>query len=137
MEEDGNNIVWYAKRRSAQTDQPTMTVQKTGVGTLNQAAVEALNWPDTIELGYDLEARVIAIRAADSDSLNAINVRRQGNSSTREFGIRSFLRFFGIEHEGSRRYQARPAGDGGMLLVDLKEGGLDVSLTRRKSREGN
>lgn len=136
QETEDANIKWYDRQRPAPNDQPTLTIQKTGIGTINNAAAEFLNRPDTIDLGYDPEARVIAIRAATPDSPNAIRVRQQGNSSTREFGIRSFLRFFGIEHEGSRRYQASPARDGDMLLVDLKEAGVDVSLKRRKkSRE--
>ncbi len=97
--EEGVNIKWYDRQRPAQNDQATLTIQKTGIGTINNAAAEALNRPDAIELGYDPEARVIAIRAAAPGSPNAIRVRQQGNISTREFGIRSFLRFFGIEHE--------------------------------------
>ncbi|MDP9476508.1 MAG: hypothetical protein M3R38_12640 [Actinomycetota bacterium] len=134
--EEGVNIVWYDRQRPAPNDQATLTIQKTGIGTINNAAAEALNRPDAIELGFDPEARVIAIKAAAPGSPNAIRVRQQGNSSTREFGIRSFLSFFGIEYEGSRRYPATRAPDGDMLLVDLKEGGVDVSLKgRKKSRE--
>ncbi len=130
------NIEWYDRQRPAQNDLATLTIQKTGIGTINKAAAEVLNQPDAIELGYDPEARVIAIKAAVPDSPNAIRIRRQGNSSTREFGVRAFLRFFGIEHEASRRYQAKPVREGGMLLVNLKEGGVDVSLKRRqKNRE--
>lgn len=133
---EGINIEWWDGQQPAPTDEPTLTIQKTGVGTINKASAGALNWPDKIEIGYDPEARVIAIRAAAPDSKNAISVRVQGNSSTREFAIRKFLSFFGIEREPSLRYTAVPAGDGDMLLVDLKEGGVDVSPKRReKSRE--
>ncbi len=132
-------IEWYDRKRPGPHDQPTLTIQATGSGTMNNAAAEALNWPDRIALGYDPETRIIAIRAADNDSTNAIKVRAQGNSSTREFSCMGFLNFYGIDYETSRRYPLRRAREGGILLADLKEGGADVSQKRspqKKNREG-
>lgn len=133
--ENGVSIEWFNKWRAAPTEQPTLTIQPR-VGTLNKAAVQALDWPEAVEIGYDPDKRMIAIRGAEPGSPHAAVLRRQRNSSTHEFSCKRFLRFYGIEHETSRRYPAKVSGQSeAVLLVDIAEGGTDVSFKKRKSNE--
>ncbi len=132
--EDGVSVDWFDSWRAAPTEQPTATIQLR-VMTLNKAAVQGLGWPEAVELGYDPDKRIIAIRAAEPSSPRAVGLRRQRGSSTHELSCKRFLKFYGIEHERSRRYPARMSASGEVLLVDLAGGGTDVSAKKRQSRE--
>jgi len=112
---------------------PGVTILSRGTLTLNRAAAELLGLPDAIELLYSEEERIIGIRAAKPDSPRSFSLRPNGNGSTYQSSGKSFIDRYNIPHSSSIRYPAVQDQEG-LLLVDLKAGGVDVSMPPRSDR---
>ena len=69
----------FDKRMPLLAKAPSVTIQKRGVISLNKAAHDLINNAETVELLYDRDRNVIALRASDDSSPHAYAVR---NGST-------------------------------------------------------
>jgi hypothetical protein len=109
-----------------------VTLQRRGSISLNRAAFLALGEPDAVELLFDSDAEVIGLRAIDSSAPHACYVRTPTGSESGPYLVTAiaFLRFYGIEVDRARRWQARLRDD--ILCVDLTEAGTEVSSNRAK-----
>jgi hypothetical protein len=104
--------------------QPYVTIQKKGVISLNRAAFEALESPDTVELLYDPDARLVALRKVDSSVEHAYQVRAPvPNHATWLVSGSAFTAYYEIDTSNSVRRAARMDGD--LLVVDLNDPGVD------------
>ena len=117
---------------------PFVTVQRRGLISLNRGAYEALGAPKAVELLYNRERRVIAIRPADPTSPRAYTLRQQGGeggSKTYLIAGTAFTQHYQIDTSQARRYGVEHHGE--TLLVDLdQEGATTVTSPRAKDRSG-
>ncbi|MGK7222776.1 hypothetical protein ACSNO4_08260 [Kocuria flava] len=110
-----------------------MTIQKRGVISLNKAAHDLMDNAGTVELIYDRDRQVMALRAIDDSSPHAYAVR---NGSKRGPGqaiisATAFTAHYGIDTTATRRW--KPFVEDGMLCVDLTTGGTVITGNRTKS----
>lgn len=121
------------KRQSVPiTKEPMVTIQKRGNISLNQAALVALGEPESVELLFDKEERLIGFRSVDSATPHAYHVRRQSNSRSVLIAGRAFTQYFDIDTDVARRYSATVQGD--ILVVDLN--GEHTVVTGPRDRGG-
>ncbi|WP_143709990.1 hypothetical protein [Kocuria flava] len=110
-----------------------MTIQKRGVISLNKAAHDLLDNAETVELLYDRDRQVMALRATDDSAPHAYAVR---NGSKRGPGqtiisATAFTSHYGIDTTATRRW--KPFVEDGMLCVDLSEEGTVITGNRTKA----
>jgi hypothetical protein len=116
--------------------EPAITIQKKGAISLNRAAYAALGSPEAAELLFDPEERQVGIRKADPSAAHAMPVRPLGErGSSWLISGRSFAIYYGIPVDTARRWLAQVVD--GMLVIDLKEPGTDVSGVRHRARQAD
>jgi hypothetical protein len=104
--------------------QPFVTIQKKGVISLNRAAFEALGDPESVELLYDPDARLVALRKVDGFVEHAYQVRAPvQNHATWLISGAAFVAYYEIDASVSVRRPARLDGD--LLIIDLNDPGVD------------
>ena len=122
---------------------PTVTIQKRGLFSLNDAAYKMLDEPEYIAFLHDDEERLIALKPTTPTDLNGYPVRRQtpaakSGKSTGPVLIAGsmFTRFIGMDTSQARRWT--PELRDGMLLIDPKtEGALVISNRNRRKQATN
>jgi hypothetical protein len=125
----------FDKRMTPLVKAPSVTIQKRGVISLNKAAHDLVDNAETVELLYDRERKVMALRAADDSSPHAYAVR---NGSKRGPGqaivsATAFTQHYGIDTTATRRW--KPFIEDGMLCVDLTQEGTVITGNRTKPTE--
>ena len=99
-------------------------MQKKGVISLNKAAFDALEQPDSVELLYDSESRLVALRKVDSSVEHAYQVRAPvENHATWLVSGAAFVSYYEIDNSESIRRPARREAD--LLIIDLNHPGVD------------
>ena len=112
--------------------QPYVTMQKKGVISLNKAAFDALGQPDSVELLYDSESRLVGLRKVDSSIDHAYQVRAPvENHATWLVSGAAFVSYYEIDNSESIRRPARLEED--LLVIDLNHPGVDP---RAESADG-
>lgn len=114
---------------------PSLTIQKRGLMSLNDAAYKLLNEPEAVHFLWDADERLIGIQAASVNDLNAYPARRQNQAKgTGPVLIAGtlFTRFIGLDTTEARRWA--PELRGGMLVVDLKVEGTRVISNRERAK---
>src|SRR3954466_7596810 len=96
---------------------PAVTLQRTGLVSLNRAAFEALGEPEAVELLFDRDHWVIGMRPTCLDCAYAHPVRKQSTGSGFVISGRGFTQHYGIPIERATRYPAELKD--GILTVDL------------------
>jgi hypothetical protein len=122
----------FDKRMTPLAKAPSVTIQKRGVISLNKAAHDLVDNAETVELLYDCDRNVMALRAADDSSPHAYAVR---NNSRRGPGqaivsATAFTQHYGIDTTATRRW--KPFIEDGMLCVDLTQEGTVITGNRTK-----
>jgi hypothetical protein len=113
----------FTRQRKADR-QPYVTMQKKGVISLNKAAFDALEQPDSVELLYDSESRLVALRKVDSSVEHAYQVRAPvENHATWLVSGAAFVSYYEIDNSESIRRPARREAD--LLIIDLNHPGVD------------
>lgn len=119
---------------------PTVTIQKRGMFSLNDAAYSLIAEPEAVQFLWDEENRLIAIQAAKLTDPNAYPTRRQGpaGSPSQKRGIvliagTMFTKFIGIDTTVAKRWV--PELDNDMLIVDLNKPSQTVASNRRGNSE--
>ncbi|MHC5560829.1 hypothetical protein [Kocuria sp. U4B] len=123
----------FDKRMTPLAKAPSVTIQKRGVISLNRAAHDLVDNAETVELLYDRDRQIMALRAADDSSPHAYAVR---NGSRRGPGqaivsATAFTQHYGIDTTATRRW--KPFVEDGMLCVDLTEEGTVITGNRTKT----
>lgn len=118
----------------ASLSDPEVTIHKRARVALNRSAASALGFPEAVEFLYSEEERIMGVRAAEPGSSRAYRLRKAPRGASYLSSGEAFIKGYGIPHERSTRYKAEVDGD--MLLVDLKRGGVDVSVDPRPERGG-
>jgi hypothetical protein len=110
--------------RQRREGEPFVTIQKKGVISLNRAAFGALGRPEFVELLFDPDSRLVALRGVDSSVEHAYQVRAPvQNHATWVISGGAFLRYYEIENSESVRRAARIDGD--LLIIDLHDPHVD------------
>ena len=122
----------FDKRMTPLAKAPSVTIQKRGVISLNKAAHDLVANAETVELLYDRDRKVMALRAADDSSPHAYAVR---NGSKRGPGqaivsATAFTQHYGIDTTATRRW--KPFIEEGILCVDLTQEGTVITGNRTK-----
>lgn len=126
----------FMRQRLRPGQEPLITIQRKGVLSLNRAAYEALDFPETVELLYDREARLIGLRKVDSSTEHAYTVRGMGKrAGTWLVSGTAFTNYYEIDTSAPRRHTARTEGD--MLVVDLNQPGTEVTSNRSPKPTAN
>ncbi len=121
---------------------PFVTVHKRGNFSLNRSAFELLGEPEALELLFSKPDRVIGLKAAPPGEPYAFAVKGvpgrtpESRPSSYRVNCLSFVNHYGIDHSVSRRYKAEPREDG-ILAVDLKQDGVEVSPAAGSGRGGD
>ncbi len=121
---------------------PFVTVHKRGNISFNRSAFELLGEPEALELLFSKPDRVIGLKAAPPGGPYSFAVKgapgRTPGSKPSSYRVNciSFVNHYGIDHGVSRRYEAEPREDG-ILVVDLKQDGVEVSPTTKPEAAGD
>lgn len=126
----------FQRQRAPVTTDPTITIQKRGNISVNIPAYIALGSPQSVELLYDREQRLMAIRKVQPSAQSAYVMRplstqrktEQPPSSYLVSGI-AFTTYYGIPTDVARRWVAEAQEDD-TLVVDLKQPGMEVTSNR-------
>jgi hypothetical protein len=122
----------YERQRVAPSAEPVITIQKKGIFRLNRAAYDAVGAPEAVELLYNRDKRLIAMRKAKPGLPRAFALlTRDSHGDSWYISGRGFLRFYGIEVARSVRRQAHV--ENGMLVIDLNDPGTAATAGRQKA----
>ncbi|GHF06560.1 hypothetical protein [Pseudolysinimonas yzui] len=124
----------FDKRMAPLAKAPSVTIQKRGIFSINKAAHKLIGEPETVELLFDKEAHVIAMRP--SAESHAYTVRPQSERKTGQviLSATAFTQYYGVDTKVSRRYQ--PYEQDGMLCIDLTSPSVEVIGNRAKKQHG-
>lgn len=122
----------FTKRMVPLGKNPYVTVQKRGLLSFNKAAHAALGAPEAVELLYNAQDRLIAVRPVDVDVPHAYKFRSVGGQrnegATLLVAATAFTNYYGIPTDVSVRRRVRI--EDGVLFIDLKDEGTVVTGNR-------
>lgn len=123
----------FDKRMTPLAKAPSVTIQKRGVISLNKAAHDLLGGAETVELLYDQERQVMALRATDDSSLHAYAVRTGSKRGPGQaiVSATAFTQHYRIDTTATRRW--KPFVEDGMLCIDLTTEGVVITGNRTKA----
>jgi hypothetical protein len=123
------NYETFTKRLVPLGKRPFVTIQKRGIISMNKAAFIALGAPDTVELLFDTDERLMGLRAVEYLAEHAYPVRGVGDEPTSYLVAgTAFTKHYGIDTTRSRRWPAELMDN--ILSVDLKTDGTVVTSNR-------
>lgn len=125
----------FDKRMAPLAKAPSVTIQKRGIFSMNKAAHDLINGAQTVELLFDRERNVIALRPTDEASSHAYTIR---SGSKRDSGqailsATAFTQYYNIDTTDSRRW--KPYQEEGMLCIDLNGPSTVIRGNRAKKDE--
>lgn len=117
---------------------PSVTLQKSGLLSMNRAAMALIGTPQQVELLWDADRRVIGLRATTAENPNAYPARPQNAKADKGpilVAAATFTQYYKIQTDESRRWV--PFQEGDILCIDLTEPGQAVTSNRsgRRSQE--
>jgi hypothetical protein len=123
----------FDKRMTPLAKAPSVTIQKRGVISLNKAAHDLIGNAETVELLYDRDRNVVALRAADDSAPHAYAVRSGSKNGPGQaiVSATAFTQHYGIDTTATRRW--KPLTEDGMLCVDLNVEGTLITGNRAKA----
>lgn len=107
-----------------------VTLHPRGIISINRGAYEELGQLPCAGLQFDKDERLLGIFKTSQDATHAIPVHKQGHSDTYLIAATPFMRMYKIDTTVPTQYKAIVNKEG-ILIVDLKEAGIDVSHSRR------
>ncbi|GGG65681.1 hypothetical protein GCM10011374_31970 [Kocuria dechangensis] len=125
----------FDKRMTPLAKAPSVTIQKRGVISLNKAAHELIGNAETVELLYDRDRNVVALRPADDSAPHAYAVRSGSKNGPGQaiVSATAFTQHYGIDTSATRRW--KPFTEDGMLCVDLSVVGTVITGNRTKTTQ--
>ena len=123
----------FDKRMTPLAKAPSVTIQKRGVISLNKAAHDLLDNAETVELLFDRDRSVMALRPADDSSPHAYAVRTGSKRGPGQaiVSATAFTAHYGIDTTATRRW--KPFVEDGMVCVDLTAEGTVITGNRTKA----
>lgn len=123
----------FNKRMTPLAKAPSVTIQKRGVISMNKAAHDLVDNAETVELLYDRDRQVMALRAADDSSPHAYAVRSGSKPGPGQaiVSATAFTQYYAIDTTATRRW--KPFVEDGMLCVDLTTEGTIITGNRTKT----
>ncbi len=123
----------FDKRMTPLAKAPSVTIQKRGIFSINRAAHRLIGEPETVELLYDRDSRIIAMRP--SSELHAYTIRPQTSKEAGQviLSATAFTQYFDIDTSVSRRYT--PYEEEGMLCINLAGPSIEIRGNRTKRDE--
>ena len=123
----------FDKRMTPLAKAPSVTIQKRGVISLNKAAHDLMGGAETVEMLYDQDRQVMALRPADDSSPHAYAVRTGSKRGPGQaiVSATAFTQHYGIDTTATRRW--KPFVEDGMLCVDLTQEGVVITGNRAKA----
>jgi hypothetical protein len=123
----------FKRQRAPISVDPAVTIQKRGTLSLNGAAYRALNEPEAVELLYDRDQKLMGLRKAEPSTGHAYVVRPLGKGGSNWLiSGKAFTTYYDIPIGVARRWAGHVEND--LLIVDLKEPGLEVTSNRNPER---
>lgn len=119
----------FDKRKSALGKAPSATLQRKGLLSLNAPAHQLINSAESVELLYDREKRIIALKPSTEAHAYAFRVANK-NTGQVVVSLTAFTEHYGIDTSTSQKLNPRKEGD--MLLLDLDEG---VTIVGNRSKQ--
>lgn len=114
---------------------PAVTLMSRGQISINDAAFAELGSPKAVELMFSRADRVIGIRPVDPSEPHAYmprTVAKNNGHGPYVVSGAAFMNYFGIDLGETKRYPV--AVQNGTLVVDLKQPGTPVALTRSRQK---
>ncbi|OLT06868.1 hypothetical protein BJF77_14885 [Kocuria sp. CNJ-770] len=123
----------FDKRMTPLAKAPSVTIQKRGVISLNKAAHDLIGNAKTVELLYDRDRQMMALRATDDSSPHAYAVRSGSKRGPGQaiVSATAFTAHYGIDTTATRRW--KPFVEDSMLCVDLASEGTVITGNRTKT----
>ncbi|MEX5272242.1 hypothetical protein [Kocuria sabuli] len=122
----------FDKRMTPLAEAPSVTIQKRGVISLNRTAHDLVGNAETVELLYDRDRQVMALRPVDDSSPHAYAVRAGSKRGPGQAMVAAtaFTAHYSVDTTVTRRWN--PFLEGGMLCVDLSQEGTTITGNRTK-----
>ena len=123
----------FDKRMTPLAKAPSVTIQKRGVISLNKAAHDLIDNAETVELLYDRDRNVMALRSADDTAPHAYAVRSGSKRGPGQaiVSATAFTAHDDIDTTATRRW--KPFVEDDMLCVNLSEEGTVITGNRTKA----
>lgn len=122
----------FDKRSAPMRSTPSVTLQKRGILSINAAAHALIGKADVVDLLFDAERRVMALRPA-APSPTAYKVRGPSKTGQVLLSVTAFANAFNIDTDDSRRYE--PFVEDGMLCIDLNGPSTVIQGNRSKDTD--
>lgn len=106
----------FDKRQAPMRGAPSVTIQKRGLISINGAAHQLIDRQRVVEILFDPERRVVALRPAEK-STRTYELREPSRTGHTALSGTAFTESYGIDTSTSRRYE--PFVEAGMLCIDL------------------
>jgi hypothetical protein len=123
----------FDKRMTPLAKAPSITIQKRGTFSINKAAHKLIGEAETVELLYDRDARVIAMRPSTEGHAYALRSQSARETGQMILSATAFTQYYDIDTTLSRRY--KPYLSDGMLCIDLAGESVVVRGNRTKSTD--
>jgi hypothetical protein len=128
------NFSTFDRRSVPVTAVPLITLQARGNLSLNRKAYQELGEPETVELLYDEQQKIIGLHPVDPSIPHAYPVREMGTRGSNYYiAGKAFCDFYGIETGVARRYMAHMY-PGDVLGIDLREKPLKSNVSRSRKK---
>ena len=123
----------FDKRSAPMAGAPSVTLQRRGIVSINGPAHALINRPRVVELLFDRERRIVALRSADP-SPTTYELRRPTRSGQTLLSAAAFTKAYDIDTDVSRRFE--PFVEDGMLCFDLNGPSVEIRGNRSPRRDG-
>ena len=122
---------------SSENTAPRITVRKGGQLVLTRGAVEMLGEDvDNVQVGYNAETQVVAIRAASEDAKGQYRLRSQGTNGLHLVTGKRFFAHYSLDVSKARTFDAEQIDEGlvGFCLNGAAEKPAESEGTGKKTR---
>ena len=120
----------FDKRMAPLAKAPSITMQRRGIFSINKAAHKLIGEPESVELLFDKEAQVIAMRRSNESHAYVIRKQTARDAGQVILSATAFTQYFDIDTSVSRRF--KPYVDADMLCIDLRGPSTEVRGNRTK-----
>ncbi len=120
----------FDKRMAPLAKAPSVTIQKRGIFSINQAGHKLIGEATSVELLFDKERGIIALRPSDEPHAYGIRQQSARDSGQVILSATAFTQYYDIDTTVSRRY--KPYTEGELLCIDLNGPSAEVRGNRAK-----
>ncbi|WP_423058337.1 hypothetical protein [Brevibacterium linens] len=107
----------FDKKMAPLAKAPSVTIQKRGIFSISQTAHKMFGNAETVELLFDKDNKVIALRPSTGPHAYSLRPQSARNTGQMILSATAFTQYYDIDTTVSRRY--KPYEQDGMLCIDL------------------